>query len=288
MKTKRILLTCFLLLTVGVATGVLAQNSPTPQLPEWPIYTVKNGGFAVSVPILPAVHWQTRYIEGIKKPRRELLFGSYADGVAYVVYVLDNPSPSQPLKDFIAERSGDKVEITDVSRDGFPGKAVRYPQGMAHYFAVADRLYEFRAMGAPLEDPRVARFFSSLSFAKTTNATEAFEGPGLPDPQADIQEEVAQKFYTGKETTRKARLAMKPEPPYTEPARQNQVMGTVVLKAVFSSDGSVKNIKVVSGLPHGLTERAIDAASKIKFIPAQKDGKYVSMLMTLEYNFNLF
>jgi TonB family protein len=65
-------------------------------------------------------------------------------------------------------------------------------------------------------------------------------------------------------------------------------MGTVVLKAVFSSDGSVKNIKVVSGLPHGLTERAIDAASKIKFIPAQKDGKYVSMLMTLEYNFNLF
>ena len=81
---------------------------------------------------------------------------------------------------------------------------------------------------------------------------------------------------------------MKPEPTYTEQARQNQVMGTVVLKAVFSADGSVKNIKVVSGLPYGLTEKAIDAASKIKFIPARKDGKNVSMLMTLEYNFNLF
>ena len=66
------------------------------------------------------------------------------------------------------------------------------------------------------------------------------------------------------------------------------VMGTVVLKVVFSADGSVNNIRTVSGLPSGLTERAIDAARKIKFIPAIKDGKYVPMWMQLEYNFNLY
>lgn len=288
MKVKRILLICLSSLTVGLATGVQAQNSSTPPASEWKTYTVKNGGFAISVPVLPAVHWQTRYIDGIKKPRRELLFGSYADGVAYVVYVLENPSPSQPLKDFIAERAGDEVELTDVSHDGFAGKVVRYPHGMSRYYAGADRLYEFRVSAESPEDARVVRFFSSLSFSKTTGATEVFEGPGLPDPQADIQSEVDQKFYKGKETTRKARLAMKPEPSYTEPARKNQTMGTVILKCIFSADGSVKNITLVSGLPHGLTEKAIDAASKIKFIPAQKDGRYVSMIMTLEYNFNLF
>ena len=81
---------------------------------------------------------------------------------------------------------------------------------------------------------------------------------------------------------------MKPEPSYTESARKNQITGTVVLRVVFSSNGMVDNIRVVSGLPNGLTERAIDAAQKIKFIPSMKDGKYVSMWMQLEYNFNLY
>jgi len=44
----------------------------------------------------------------------------------------------------------------------------------------------------------------------------------------------------------------------------------------------------VSGLPHGLTEQAIAAARKLKYIPAVKDGKYASMWMQLEYNFNLY
>jgi protein TonB len=88
--------------------------------------------------------------------------------------------------------------------------------------------------------------------------------------------------------TSKARLISKPEPQYTEDARKNQVVGTVVLKVVFSSNGSVTNIRTVSGLPYGLTERAIAAARQIKFVPATKDGHPVSMWMQLEYNFNLY
>ena len=96
------------------------------------------------------------------------------------------------------------------------------------------------------------------------------------------------RIFTGKEVTSKARLISKPEPQYTEDARKNQVTGTVVLKCVFGSDGSVKNISVRSGLPHGLTEKAIAAARQIKFVPATKDGRQVSMWMQLEYNFNLY
>jgi TonB family protein len=96
------------------------------------------------------------------------------------------------------------------------------------------------------------------------------------------------KIFTGREVTSKARLISKPEPQYTEDARKNQVTGTVVLKCVFSSNGTVTNIRTVSGLPHGLTERAIAAARQIKFVPATKDGHQVSMWMQLEYNFNLY
>jgi periplasmic protein TonB len=78
-----------------------------------------------------------------------------------------------------------------------------------------------------------------------------------------------------------------PEPAYTKDARDNKIAGVVILKAVFSKTGEVTNIRVVSGLPYGLTNQAIEAARKIKFTPATKDGKPVSMWMQLEYNFNL-
>jgi len=96
------------------------------------------------------------------------------------------------------------------------------------------------------------------------------------------------RIYTGRDVTSKARLISKPEPQYTEDARKNQIVGTVVLKVVFASNGSVTNIRTVSGLPYGLTERAIAAARQIKFQPATKDGHPVSMWMQLEYNFNLY
>jgi TonB family protein len=96
------------------------------------------------------------------------------------------------------------------------------------------------------------------------------------------------RVFTGREVTSKARLISKPEPQYTEDARKNQITGTVVLKVVFTSNGSVTNIRTVSGLPYGLTERAIAAARQIKFVPATKDGHQVSMWMQLEYNFNLY
>jgi TonB family protein len=96
------------------------------------------------------------------------------------------------------------------------------------------------------------------------------------------------RIFTGKDVTTKARLISKPEPQYTEDARKNQITGTVVLKVVFASNGTVTNIRTVSGLPYGLTERAIAAARQIKFAPATKDGHQVSMWMQLEYNFNLY
>src|SRR5829696_9179278 len=96
------------------------------------------------------------------------------------------------------------------------------------------------------------------------------------------------RIFTGKDVTTKARLISKPEPQYTEDARKNQITGTVVLKCIFSSNGSITQIRTVSGLPYGLTERAIAAARQIKFVPATKDGHQVSMWMQLEYNFNLY
>jgi TonB family protein len=123
---------------------------------------------------------------------------------------------------------------------------------------------------APLPSPRPVTFGNE--------STTAPRGDGYD----------SSRIYSGSEVSSKARILSKPEPQYTEEARKNQIVGTVVLRAVFTSSGQVSNLRAVSGLPFGLTERAIAAAREIKFDPATKDGRPVSMYIQLEYNFNLY
>jgi TonB family protein len=96
------------------------------------------------------------------------------------------------------------------------------------------------------------------------------------------------RVYPPPQVTERARVLAKPEPQYTEEARKGGITGSVVLRVVFSRSGEVTNIRAVSTLPFGLTERAIAAARLIRFLPATKDGRPVNVSMQLEYNFNLY
>jgi len=74
---------------------------------------------------------------------------------------------------------------------------------------------------------------------------------------------------------------------YTEEARNNGVQGTVLLQIVFNVNGKITDIRVIRGLPYGLTENAIEAVKRIKFKPAIKDGKPISVRGSVEFTFNL-
>ena len=275
---------CALLL---VAVDALAQPGGTAPQSEWERYTASGEEFSITLPALPAMDTVDRFIERLQTNRRERQFGTYADGVAYVIFSYENPKPRQSLQSFIKERTRYNSTPIRVERaltmDGFAGRAFERDADVVQFFATEKHLYAFGVLGAPADDPRVIKFFSSLKLGKNREGKELSDGPGRP-----FVPDNSPTVYTGKQVDRKARLAMKPEPRYTEEARINQVTGTVVLKCVFGADGMVKNIRTVEGLPHGLTEQAIKAARKIKFIPGMKDGQYVSMWMQLEYNFNLY
>lgn len=96
------------------------------------------------------------------------------------------------------------------------------------------------------------------------------------------------KIYSAAEVDQRVRLLTKPAPQYTEEARKNQVSGTVVLRVVLTANDTVTSIEAVHGLPYGLTEKAIEAAQQIQFVPAMKDGKAVSQSLQIEYNFSLY
>jgi TonB family protein len=86
----------------------------------------------------------------------------------------------------------------------------------------------------------------------------------------------------------KPTITYKEKARYTEEARLKHVQGTVVLKATFTADGRITDISVIHGLPDGLTEKAIEAAHRIRFQPALRDGVPVSVRASLEYNFMLY
>jgi TonB family protein len=90
------------------------------------------------------------------------------------------------------------------------------------------------------------------------------------------------------EVQTKPRILSKPSPTYTESARRTQLGGTVILLLTCAADGTIKYIVPLQSLGRGLTEKAVDAAREIKFVPATKNGQPVSQQIIIEYNFNVF
>lgn len=268
-----------------------ASGLSTPETSSWKRYTVKGEPLSIMFPTLPAMATSKEFSARGDRDRRIREIGAYAEGIVYMVYSIENPAPTQSLESFIKERYG-RFKTREVIVSGVTGREPVEPQGdlVSQYVGTERHLYAIRTLGAAADDPRVKQFFGSVILRKQNEGIELSDGLGVPYPAAQVEPNNpdAPTAYIGRDVSRKVRIAMKPQPMYTDQARDHAVTGTVVLKVVLSSSGDVNNIRIVSGLPFGLTERAIDAARKIKFIPAVKDGKFVSMWIQLEYNFNLY
>lgn len=79
----------------------------------------------------------------------------------------------------------------------------------------------------------------------------------------------------------------KPTPAYTAEARELRVQGEVALRVTFIASGEVKVLEVLDPLGHGLDEAAIDAAKRIRFKPARRDGRPVDHTAVIRIVFQL-
>lgn len=84
------------------------------------------------------------------------------------------------------------------------------------------------------------------------------------------------------------KIISKPRASYTNAARQAGVGGTTRLMVGFSANGTISHILVVKPLSHGLSEAAVRAARRIKFVPATRDGKPISVVRQIEYGFTTY
>jgi len=79
-----------------------------------------------------------------------------------------------------------------------------------------------------------------------------------------------------------------PDPEYSEEARKAKYQGTVVLGLVVGPDGRPRDMKVLRSLGLGLDEKALEAVKNWRFDPAVKDGKPVSVYISVEVDFRLY
>jgi TonB family protein len=100
-------------------------------------------------------------------------------------------------------------------------------------------------------------------------------------------EDLAEQVLSSRMVDRRVVFRSKPRPGYTLEARRNRKQGFVILKVALSATGTISRVRVLRGLPFGLTESAIKAACKLQFKPAIKNGQTVSQWVTAEYVFRL-
>ena len=76
-------------------------------------------------------------------------------------------------------------------------------------------------------------------------------------------------------------------PTYTEEGRQNRIQGVVILETIVDAHGDVVRVKVLKGLPLGLTESAVETAKQWKYRPATRLGEPVAVIMNVTVRFSL-
>ena len=82
-------------------------------------------------------------------------------------------------------------------------------------------------------------------------------------------------------------ITFKPNPVYTDDARNLKLEGEVLLEVSFSANGILHVNRVVRGLGHGLDEAAVAAANKIRFRPALRSGAPIDSTAIVHVTFQL-
>ncbi|MDT7543087.1 MAG: hypothetical protein QOE33_2991 [Acidobacteriota bacterium] len=115
-------------------------------------------------------------------------------------------------------------------------------------------------------------------------------GVGTGSGSATASEEVKEVF-TQSQVTKKAEVLFKPELGYSASGSEVGAW-EIKLRVVLCPRGYVSNIEIHSQgakkVPDAFTEKAVEAARNIRFIPAEKDGKRVAQYLILVYSYEVY
>lgn len=290
------LLLSFLFTILFSASLAATHQAPQPN-PDWERFRVTREGFSVMFPEWPSVINRGQYRSAPVRGARN--YAAYSEGVVYLVISFDNPNHEKPLEYFLESQlpvreirdseisagtevfSGDSKGKQYLIKKSDYRKSFSLP-GVLRLYEAKNRVLALLAVGKDETDPSVGRFLQSLEISEKPDGKEIGSGATFADSAPDGDTPVKPS-----EVSRKVMILLKPEPQYTEEERRRRLKGGVVLRGVLSASGRVTGLQVVSGLPE-LAQSSLEVARKIYFIPAVKDGRFISTFVELQYNFDIY
>ena len=90
-------------------------------------------------------------------------------------------------------------------------------------------------------------------------------------------------IVSSREVDRKLKILSKPAPKFSDSEMDKYRNQEVLLQAALCGSGEILNIKVLRSVSDTVDAKAIEAAQKIRFTPAEKDGAKVSTAVNLVY-----
>jgi TonB family protein len=121
--------------------------------------------------------------------------------------------------------------------------------------------------------------------APQTSAPREVAATGFAD--AAPPPRTASRVAAPQHVDRSVEVTYKPQPQYTDEARQLRIEGEVLLEVEFTAEGLVRVLRVARGLGHGLDDMACRAVQQIRFNPALRNGVPVTSRTSVNIVFRL-
>jgi TonB family protein len=174
------------------------------------------------------------------------------------VMIVDSRSGALAVFDFVDGRASTKVAALDVLIRSLNAKAALYAGRMNDYRV---RREAAPAQGLP-------------SHAGDANAPDFEKVEDMPDAELAVGAGFKAPEFLNR---------VKPE--YTDEAGRADITATVEALAVFRANGEVGEIEITRWAGFGLDEAAERAIRQLKFRPATRNGRPVSVRASVRYNF---
>ena len=303
----------FTILSVFFVILLLRTNasSQTNHSAEWIRVRSDNGEFSVEVPdnyrfVVDKAGFSVNDslnnygLEDVKmfnayRDKTSIAFESYRADKKALEAIRDNDKRFG--KSSVVERGGSRIKQVLIKND----KSYTVRQ----YLASKNHIYILTAVSRNGETAAMRRFLDSLVFKPANSdkaANDSIEKATLfsalkisqieidenPEPYKKPAASPAAPPPVKDENPTPFVIVLKPASSYTVAARQNVETGVVQLRVTFSEDGSVSKIGLLKTLKFGLTREAFFAALRIKFLPAEKDEKPLTVTKIIEYSFSLY
>ncbi|HEX2639399.1 MAG TPA: energy transducer TonB [Pyrinomonadaceae bacterium] len=193
----------------------------------------------------------------------------------------------------------EKLELTgEESKEGFTARrfsplTANNRMAVVQHFIIGGNLYVLKAYSPSDSDPVARAFFESVRIATKAgklapNAQPGATSTSLPQVrEKEIERSGDDAAIPEKEADRKLIILSARGPRFSFDERRGAGALKFKLRALFSSSGKVTQVEVLESSSKVLNQKAIDAVKDTVFIPAEKDGKLVSVYRVLEYSFEV-